>query len=213
MTTHKPNKQIQDDRLYFPATERNREVILEVLKKHLPQTGTVFEIASGSGEHTSFFAPHFPTLQFQPSDIETNHLKSIDAWQAFSGHENILPALNFDVIRNSFTDYRAPSRISAIYAANLIHISPWEATVSLVSKAGDILQSNDVFITYGPYKRNGEHTSQSNEAFDASLKARNPEWGIRDIEVITKLAENSGFLPPEIIPMPANNFSLIFKRS
>lgn len=200
-----------DLRLHAPATARNRDVIFEVLKPALPASGVIFEVASGTGEHATHMAPQLPNHKWQPSDIEDHHLASIDAWQENTGHSGILPARYFNVLENNFeTESNGP--LAAILAINLIHISPWEVTETLIVKSAKALNPGTILFLYGPYKRGGEHTSESNVQFDLSLKSRNKNWGVRDMEAVTDLAQKSGFTAPEIIPMPANNFSLVFKK-
>lgn len=196
-----------DARLHAPATARNRDVILDVLKEHLPHTGILYEIAAGTGEHALYFSEAFPDVLWHPTDIDESHLISIDAWRNHSGTENLQPASYFNVLGDIF-----PESTDAILAINLIHIAPWQVAKTLIEKAGSTLKTGGILFLYGPYQQNGNHTSESNAAFDISLKSRNPDWGIRHMEDITLLAEKNGFSEPTIIPMPANNFSLIFKR-
>ncbi|WP_417449211.1 DUF938 domain-containing protein [Kordiimonas sp.] len=202
----------EDTRLQAPATARNRGFILELLEACLPREGTLLEIASGTGEHAAYMAPKLAPLLWQPSDIDDRHLASIDAWRHHTGAENILPTRRFNVLEDrwNFTDLPAP--LSAIAAINLIHIAPWDVAVSLMKGAGESLPAGGILYLYGPYKRQGKHTAPSNAAFDLSLKRRNPDWGVRDMEAVTELAGSAGFRAPDIVSMPANNFSLIFKK-
>lgn len=200
-----------DMRLHAPATARNRDVILEILKPALPPSGLIFEVASGTGEHAAHMAPQLPNHTWQPTDIEDHHLASIDAWREETDHSGILPARHFNVLEHTFeTDSEDP--LAAILAVNLIHISPWAVTETLIEKAAKALAPNTLLFLYGPYKRGGAHTSESNAQFDLSLKSRNETWGVRDMEAVITLAEKAGFAAPEISPMPANNFSLVFRR-
>ncbi|UTW58974.1 DUF938 domain-containing protein [Kordiimonas sp. SCSIO 12603] len=196
-----------DVRLHAPATARNRDVILDVLKEHLPAEGTFYEIAAGSGEHALYFSDAFPDVIWHPTDIDESHLNSINAWRAHSGTQNLQEALYFNVLENQF-----PDKTDAILAINLIHIAPWRVAEILIEKAGNALKTGGTLFLYGPYQQNGAHTSDSNADFDISLKSRNPEWGIRHMEEVTSLAIKNGFDAPAVIPMPANNFSLVFKR-
>lgn len=198
-----------DLRLHAPATARNREVILEVLQPALPASGLVFEVASGSGEHAAHMAPRLPNHTWQPTDIEEHHLASIDAWRADTGDTSIRPAAHFNVLEHTF---ETTERLAAILAINLIHISPWTVTEALTKKAGQSLETGSLLFLYGPYKQNGEHTSASNAQFDLSLKSRNAGWGVRDMEAIIDITTSEGFAVPEITPMPANNFALVFKK-
>jgi hypothetical protein len=193
-------------RLSSPAAQRNRDPILDVLRLHLPPRGLVVEVASGSGEHVVHFAQHLPGLTFQPSDPDEDARASIDSWAAESGLPNIRPALDFDVTRKSWPFVNA----AAILCINMIHISPWAATEALIAGAARHLTRGGILYLYGPYKCGGAHTAPSNAAFDESLRMRNAEWGVRDLETVAALAMEAGFSEPAITPMPANNLSLIF---
>lgn len=203
---------LTDKRLYAPATERNRAVLLEVFLAHIPKTGTLVEVASGTGEHAAHLADHMKPMFWQPSDIEPEKLHSINAWAQASGSENILPAKTLDVLKDHFADLLLPAPLAAVTAINLIHIAPWSVAEALVRKAADALPKGGTLFLYGPYKRSGDHTSPSNESFDQSLKSRDAQWGVRDLEAVSGLATSKGFGSPTIIEMPANNLSLIFKR-
>jgi Protein of unknown function (DUF938) len=205
-----PNQ--KGERLYAPATARNREVIFDVLKPALGASGTIFEIASGTGEHAAFMAPKLPHHHWQPSDIDSGHLASINAWCAETKAENFLPARAFNVLNDEFNTSTLPAPLGAVLAFNLIHIAPWSVAETLIAKAGSALQTDGILYLYGPYARDGAHTSQSNADFDLSLKSRDASWGVRDMETVTALAEGAGFQAPEITAMPANNFSLIFRK-
>ncbi len=198
-----------DSRLRAPAVARNREAILDVLRRVLPVTGLVLEIASGSGEHAAHFAAAFPDLVFQPSDPDPMARASIDAWSASSGLENIRPALALDAARAPWPLPRA----DAILCINMTHISPFSATEGLFRNAREILPSGAVLYLYGPYLRAGVETAESNLAFDAWLRRQNPQWGLRDLGAVAALGRANGFLPPEVVEMPANNVSAIFRRS
>jgi hypothetical protein len=202
---------IEDVRREAPATARNRGPILAVLKRHLPAHGLVLEIASGSGEHIVHFAQGSAAgLAFQPSDPDPSARASIDAWVAALGLRNVRPAVDLDAASATWPVEHADT----IVCINMIHISPWQATVGLVSGAARLLPADGTLFLYGPYKRAGRHTAPSNEAFDREfLKARNPAWGVRDLEAVAELARLHGFLAPEIVEMPANNLSLAFRRA
>lgn len=197
---------MSDPRLYSAPAARNRDPILDVLRRVLPAAGTVLEIASGTGEHAAHFAAALPGLSFQPSDPAPERRASIDAWCA--EHSNVLPAIELDTISRKLCDIP----ISAIFCANMIHIAPWEAAEGLFSLAERTLSAGQKLILYGPYRVNGADTSPGNAAFDADLRAGNPLWGIRDLEIVTALAERSGFTAPEVVQMPANNLTLVFTR-
>jgi SAM-dependent methyltransferase len=197
-----------DRRLVAPATARNRDPILDVLRRELPPRGTVLEVASGTGEHVVYFGAALPALIFRPSDPEPGARASIDAWIADSGVINVLPAVALDAAAPSWPIAAA----DAVLCINMVHISPWAATLGLVAGAARILPPGGLFYLYGPYKRGGRHTAPSNEAFDQNLRARDPQWGIRDIESVAAAAQEAGFSAPTIIEMPANNLSLILRR-
>jgi hypothetical protein len=200
---------IPDHRLYAPATQRNRDYILAVLERHLPRQGLVLEIASGSGEHVIHFAQRLRGLTFQPSDPDPSARASIDAWVASVGVENVRAALDLDAAKPSWPIACA----DAVLCINMVHIAPWSATRGLLDGAARVLPSGGVLYLYGPYRREGRHTAPSNAVFDADLCARNPEWGVRDLEEVAALAARVGFEAPLIEPMPANNFSLIFRKA
>jgi SAM-dependent methyltransferase len=194
--------------LTSPSVARNRDPILAVLRRVLPPAGTVLEIASGTGEHAVYFAAALPHLTWQPSDTDEQALRSIAAHRAISGLPNLLAPLALDAAAPEWPVKRA----DAIVAINMIHISPWRATQGLIAEAGRVLPAGGVLYLYGGYKENGTHTAPSNEAFDADLRHRNPEWGVRDLEAVAELAETHGLELAERIPMPANNLSLVFRR-
>lgn len=189
------------------ATLRNRDPILAVLRRWLPATGAVLEIASGSGEHAAFMAPYFPTLTWQPSDAEPCALESIAAWREDIRAPNLLAPLRLDV-RQDWPVARA----DAIFCANMVHIAPWDCAVALVEGAGRVLSPGGVLILYGPFRLAGRHTAASNEAFDLDLRARDPRWGVRDLEAIGKLAQSAGLDHLDSIAMPANNLSVVWRR-
>jgi SAM-dependent methyltransferase len=196
--------------LHAAATERNREPILEVLRRVLPPRGLVLEVASGTGQHVAFFASSLPgALRWQPSDASAAHLVSIRAWAASSGASNIAPPVELDVERQPWPVTHA----NAILNINMIHIAPWTATEALFQGAARLLSPSAVFFLYGPFKRDGRHTAESNERFDARLRAEDPRWGVRDLADVQTVASAAGFFEAEVVPMPANNLSLVFRRS
>lgn len=195
-------------RLQYPATSRNRDAILDVLRSNLPPAGLVLEIASGSGEHIVHFANALPGLTFQPSDPEDAARLSIAAWTMETGLPNIRPPLAIDVLREPWPIAQA----DAMLCINMIHISPWEATAALMRNAGRILTKGAPLYLYGPYRQKDVVTADSNEAFDVSLKSRNPQWGLRQLDDVAALAREAGFSGPEVTPMPANNLSVVFRR-
>lgn len=197
-----------DDRLRYPATLRNRDAILNVLRTVLPPSGLVLEIASGSGEHVVHFARALPDLVFQPSDPQPEALRSIAGWIAQSGAANIRPPLQLDAAVNVWPVAQA----DALICINMIHISPWRATQGLMRNATRLLREGAPLYLYGAYRQRGVAIAPSNEAFDADLKARNPEWGLRELETVAALAHAAGFSGPQVTPMPANNLSVVFRR-
>ena len=192
-----------------PSAERNKQPILEVLTRVLPSTGLVLEIGSGTGQHVTHFAKALPGLVFQPSEMDEGLHASIAAWTRHEKLANVRPPLAFDVMRLPWP----VSAADAVVCINVIHISPWEATLALMKGASEILPPGGVLVTYGPYRRNGRHTAPSNEAFDTSLKARDPRWGVRDMEEVVAAAKGAGIVFKEVVAMPANNFTLIFDVS
>jgi cyclopropane fatty-acyl-phospholipid synthase-like methyltransferase len=199
------------ERRTSPATARNREPILAVLQRVLPPNARVLEIASGAGEHAVFFARAFAGVTWQPSDPDAHARASIDEWIAEEGLANIAPPRDIDV-RASVWGVEGEAPFDAIVAINLIHISPWEATLGLAAGAGRLLRVGGVLYTYGPYMRDGRHTAASNEAFDVSLKVRDPSWGVRDVADVERAALTQGLRLSEIVEMPANNLSLVLAR-
>lgn len=198
-----------DARQYAPSTARNREPIWDVLGPQLPPTGLVLEIASGSGEHTQYFARLAgPGLVFQPTDPSAEARASIDAWTAASSLPNIRPAMALDAADETWPIKHA----DAVICINMVHISPWSSAIGLVHGAARVLPAGGLLFLYGPYRRDGRHTAPSNEAFDADLRRRNPAWGVRDLEAVASLAADAGFASPLIEPMPANNLCLLFRR-
>ncbi|MEM9809154.1 MAG: DUF938 domain-containing protein [Cyanobacteria bacterium P01_D01_bin.56] len=227
MHSEKSNSQT-DARQYAPATERNREPILGVLKEVLPTKGTVLEIASGTGEHATFFAPQLSHLHWQPSEMNPLLIESIRAWAIAQPTPNLLAPIKLDVSIQPWpvegaqaqqdptstkpTAINIPSAITAIVNVNMIHISPWESCEHLMSGAERILPKGGLLYLYGPYKRNSMHTAPSNEAFDEMLKSRNSRWGVRDLEAVCDVAQQHHLALSQVIPMPANNFSVVFHR-
>ena len=199
---------MSDLRRHAPATERNRDPILAVLQRILPASGTVLEIASGTGEHAVHFARGLPGITWQPSDPDPQGRVSIDAWGAAAELSNLLPAIDLDAAAADWPVDRA----DAIVCINMIHISPWASTEGLLAGAARLLPPRAPLFLYGPYRRQGVPTAPSNDAFDASLKARDPRWGLRDLETVTALGEKHGFALEEVVEMPANNLSVVFRR-
>lgn len=197
------------DALTAPAVARNRDAILDVLRRVLPARGTVLEIASGSGEHAIHVAAALPGLTWLPSDPEAEARRSVVAHTRRAGLTNVLQPLALDARKTSWPVDRA----DAIVCINMIHIAPWSATEGLMAGAGRILAGGGLLFLYGPFREGSRHTSDSNAAFDASLRARDPDWGVRDRETVTAEAARHGLIVAERVAMPANNLSLIFRRA
>lgn len=204
-----------DARQYAPATERNREPILEVLLRVLPASGTILEVASGTGEHAVFFAPRLSPRKWLPSDPNPQSRASIASWRTHFPSDNLYPPLDLDVGEPSWPVERAlpdfnTSPLVGIVSINMIHISPWSACLGLMAGAGRLLSPGGILYLYGPFKQGG-HTSPSNLAFDESLRARNPEWGVRDLEDVVAAASTQNLTMLETYQMPANNLSVVFQ--
>lgn len=197
-----------DARLHFPATARNREPILEVLRRVLPRQGLVLEVASGSGEHAAFFAAALPDLVWQPSDCDRSLLASIAAHAAASGSANFRPPLYLDVLDQPWP----VERCEAVICINMLHIAPWVAGLALLKGAAAVLSEGAPLCLYGPFRREGRHTAPSNEAFDRSLRMQDPAWGVRDLESVVETAAPLGLVLDETVAMPANNLSIILRR-
>ncbi|WP_213301106.1 DUF938 domain-containing protein [Paraburkholderia sacchari] len=195
-------------RLTAPAAARNAAPILDVLRSALPARGTVLEIASGTGQHAAHFAAALPGIEWQPSDADPRARLSIAAWRTHAGLANLREPLDLDVRREPWP----VNAVDAIVCINMIHIAPWEAAVALMKGAGARVAAGGALVLYGPYRRGGAHTAPSNEAFDADLRARDPSWGVRDLEAVEALAQAEGFVCEAVVPMPANNFSVVFRK-
>jgi SAM-dependent methyltransferase len=193
------------ERRYAPATQRNREPILAVLRRVLPADGLVLEIASGTGEHAAFFADALPGVTWQPTDVDPTALPGIASWCA--GVPNVHPPLVLDV-----TQPWPVERADAIVCVNMLHISPWTAGQALLAGAGRVLPAGGVLYLYGPYRRDGAHTAPSNASFDETLRAQDPSWGVRDLETVIATAAARGLRHTETVAMPANNLSVVFRR-
>jgi hypothetical protein len=201
-------EEMTDHRQYAPATVRNRDFILDVLRDVLPMTGVILEIASGSGEHVVHFARNLPSLVFQPSDPEPDALLSVAAWMKAAEVTNVRAPIVLDASRSPWPIASA----DGIICINMVHISPWDASVGLIRGTAAILSLGSPLYLYGPYKRKGFATAPSNEAFDRNLRDRNPIWGLRDLEAVAAIAQSAGFSIPDITEMPANNLSIVFRR-
>jgi len=190
------------------AAARNRDPILRVLRDCLSPSALVLEIASGTGEHAVWFSRALPAVTWQPTDLDQDALDSIAAWRDLGDLPNILPPLRLDATAEIWPVTEA----NAVVAINMTHIAPWTATQGLIAGAARVLAPGGVLFLYGPFREGGAHTSPGNSAFDKDLRARNPAWGVRDLEDVTEHAARHGFRPPERIAMPANNLSVVFHR-
>lgn len=193
---------------YAPATERNREPIATILREALPPSGLVLEVASGTGEHAAYFARLFPALEWQPSDPDPEALTSISAWVADAGLPNLREPVMLDAAGIWPID-----RADALVCINMVHISSWAATLGLLAGARRVLPSLGLLYLYGPFRRRDRPTAASNEAFDADLRARNPEWGLREVEAVAEAAETVGLKLDRMVEMPANNLSVLLRRA
>ena len=203
-----------DNRLFFPATLRNRYSIGDVLSKIVKKKGSILEIGSGSGEHGVVFQKRFPKIIWQTSDPELLHRKSITSWIQFEELNKKMPqpiALDVEKI-----PWKIPQEIidslQGIVCINMIHVAQWVTTKALFRESGKLLNKGKFLILYGPFKIGKKHTSQSNYFFHNSLKKQNELWGIRNLEEVSEEGEKNGFYQEELISMPANNFSVIYRK-
>ncbi len=212
-----------DARQYAPATQRNRAAILDVLLQVLPPAGTVLEVSSGTGEHAVFLAPRLLSHQWIPSDPNPVARASIAAWREHCPADNLYPAIALDASDPVWRveqeelpdllqdrDFKCDS-IVAIVNINMIHIAPWSACLGLIAGARRILPTGGILYLYGPFKQGGKHTAPSNAAFDESLRAQNPEWGVRDLDQVVAVAQAQKLSLVETYTMPANNLSVVFQ--
>jgi SAM-dependent methyltransferase len=198
-----------DPRRYAPATLRNRDPILAVLRRVLPASGLVLEIASGTGEHAACFARALPNHDWQPSECDPDMFASIVAHAVDNGTTNLLPPLPLEAAAPDWP----VAHVDAIVCINMIHIAPWRACEGLMRGAGRALPSGGVLYLYGPYRIDGRHTADSNAAFDARLRAQDPAWGVRDLAEVTALAGQHGLAVTETVAMPANNLSVVLRKT
>lgn len=201
-------RKTDSERRSAPAALRNRMPIAHVLREWLPNHGLVLEIASGTGEHAVHFAKAFPELEWQPSDIDPGALESIRAWEASAGLPNLSPALQIDAARPPWPIEHA----DAVLSINMVHISPWKAALGLLDGSARLLEPGAALILYGPWASDAFPTVPSNLAFDADLRRRNPDWGLRKVEHFAAEAASRGFDLAEQRAMPANNLMLLFCR-
>lgn len=206
-----------DGRLDAGAFHRNHQAIWDAIAPFLTsRSGDVVEVGSGTGQHVIRFASQTPGITWWPSDLNEAHLKSIDAWRAHSGLTNVKSPLRIDLTDPAWCEELqsrpGSSSLLAVFCANVVHIAPWPVAEGLIAGAAHYLQPDGRLFIYGPFKRGGKHTAESNAAFDASLRAGNPEWGVRDVDDLEYLAEGVGLALDGIVEMPANNLILIFRR-
>ena len=194
---------------HAPATLRNREAILTVLRDVVPAAGVALEIAAGSGEHAVFFAAALPELAWQPTDPDSESLSSIADHRADAALANLRAPLRGDVTEAGWARELAAD---AVVCINMIHIAPWEACLGLLAGASALLAPGEPLYLYGPYRFDGAFTAPSNADFDASLRGRDPRWGVRDLADVTRAAEAVGFTRERVVAMPANNHSVVFRR-
>jgi len=199
----------EDARRSAPAVLRNREPIAEVLAEWLPASGTVLEVASGTGEHALWFAERFPNLDWQPSDTHPDALASIAAWTEKAGLSNVNGAAIIDA---SAPDWPV-KHADAVLNINMAHISPWKASLGLIAGAARLLPQGGPLILYGPWLKDEIETADSNVAFDANLKSRDTAWGLRRVEDFTDAAAGCGLSLADWRQMPANNLMLLFRQS
>jgi SAM-dependent methyltransferase len=199
---------VADERRIAPPVARNAAPIVEVLRDVLPAEGLVVEVASGSGEHALHFARAFPHLLWQPTDADLVALRSVEAWRGAESLPNLLAPVPLDAASADWPLERA----DAVLCINMVHISPWAATLGLLDGAARLLAPGAPLYLYGAYRRDGVPTAESNEAFDRSLKGRNPEWGLRDLEDVAAEAERRSLRLDRVVEMPANNLSVVFRR-
>src|SRR5450755_4825637 len=203
-------------RLDAPAFHRNHQAIWAVLQPFLTgKSGDVVEAGSGTGQHVAEFARHTPDITWWPSDLNAQHLKSIAAWRARAGLSNIRPPLRIDLSDPAWCaemhDGSGPSKLLAVFCANVIHIAPWRVAEGLFAGAGRVLRADGRLFLYGPFKRDGKHTAVSNAVFDTSLRDRDAAWGVRDIADLERLAGDVGLVLTETFEMPAHNLILMFE--
>lgn len=200
-----------DARLSAPAAARNAAPLAAALERLLPAEATVLEIASGTGQHAVYFAERFPWMIWQPSDPDAAARASIEAWRRAAGLHNLLAPLALDVTAPGWAEGLEP--VSAVVCANMIHIAPWQACLGLLAGAARLLPPGGPLLLYGPFRRPGLPTAESNEAFDHSLRARDPRWGLRDLEAVAEAAAAQGLALAEVVEMPANNLTVALRRA
>jgi SAM-dependent methyltransferase len=203
------NDNVPDGARTSPATARNRQPILEVLRARLPARARVLEVASGAGEHAVFLASALPGVSWQPTDRDAEALGSIAAWRGAAGPANLAAPIRLDAA--DLASWPG-GPFEAVVCINMVHISPWAATQGLMAGAGRVLTPGGRLFLYGPYLEAEVATAPSNLAFDQSLKSRDPAWGLRDLAQVSALAAENGLRFAKRIAMPANNLIVVFER-
>lgn len=212
-------RRVEDDgRLDAAAFHRNHEAIGRVLATFLRQScGDVVEVGSGTGQHVIHFAAQMPDITWWPSDLNEAHLKSIEAWRIHAQLTNVRPPLRIDLLDPAWCpemeNGNGPAALLAVFCANVVHIAPWPVAEGVIAGAAKYLRPDGRLFIYGPFKRGGKHTAVSNAVFDTSLREGNPEWGVRDVADLERVAQGVGLKLAEVIEMPANNLILVFDRS
>lgn len=196
-------------KLHWAAPERNKQPILEILQRALPPRGTLLELGSGSGQHAEYFARALPGWVWLPTDLDPQHLASIEAYRMDAGLPNLQPARQLDV--RAAVWHASP--LDAVFSANMIHVAPWDCSVALMQGAARSLRAGGQLILYGPMRIGGAHTAESNARFDAELRQRDPSWGVRDLEALEQLGAPAGLVLRADHPLPANNRCLVFERA
>jgi SAM-dependent methyltransferase len=203
-----PSDVLPDDRIVSPSAERNKGPIADLLMRVLPAQGDVLEVSSGTGQHVVHFAQAMPHIHWRPTESDADCLTSIAGWLAPASLSNVSAPVHLDVHDKIWP----VGEVAAVVCLNMIHIAPPSATEALLVGAARVVSPGGILFLYGPYRRHGRHTSPSNEAFDGLLRAKNPEWGVRNLEDVARLAAAEGFELQEINDMPANNLTVVFRK-
>lgn len=201
------------DRPMFAAADRNKDAILDVLRRILPESGIVLEIASGGGQHAVHFAREMPNLGWLPSDADAELVGYLEGLAAQSGLANLLSPLHLDMLDAAWSGNVTHDGLTAVINANMIHISPWQTCLNLFSGAAELLPAGGLVSLYGPFVVDGTYSSDGNREFDISLRAQNPDWGLRELNTVCEVAEAAGFGHVETVEMPVNNLTVVFRRN
>lgn len=195
----------------FAAADRNKDVILDVLRHALPSSGAVLEIASGGGQHLFHFSAALPDLDWWPSDFDPYLVAALERRVTSVERKNLRLPMHLNMIDAEWSR-KVARKFDAVISSNMIHIAPWDACVGLIGGAARLLGPGDLVYFYGPFIVGGKFSSDGNESFDRSLRAENPDWGLRNLEEVCEVAQNAGFVLDQIIEMPVNNLSVLFRR-